>query len=318
MPLLKFALGFFVFRHILAIGYVHSAFEPFADMLTPSLLNMLFAFMFTIMPMNMSWLMIIFTITAQFSENIELATAVFLFLLFIFLFYARMAPRESILIIITLIAFHFNVPYLVPLIIGLYFPITAVIPVTIGVFVNSQIPVVFGLMPHVGALGALEDMDFVDIVTELPAAFSEVYSTLISSVTGTQDWIFTAVIFIMVIILVYFVSRQAIDFAKEIAIVSGCVMLIFGFVVTTIWVGDAPSIGIVILGTIISGALAYIVRFFDGVLDYHRAESVQFEDDVNFYHVKIIPKVTVTKQQRSVKRIRPEPDETADSGDEEV
>ena len=316
MPLLKFILGFFVFSQIMSIGYVHSAVEPFTDILTPPLLNMMLAFVFTVMPMNMNWLIIIFAVTAQFSENIELATAVFLFLLFIFLFYARMAPKESVLIIITVIAFHFNVPYIIPLIIGLYFPISAAIPVTIGVFVNAQIPVVFGLMPHVGALGDFDDMDFVDIVTELPAAFSEVYSTLIASITGTQAWIATAVIFIMVIILVYFVSRQSIDFAKEIAIVSGCVMLIFGFVVTTIFIGDAPSIGIVILGTIISGVLAYIVRFFDSVLDYHRAESVQFEDDVNYYHVKIIPKVTVTKQQRSVKRIRSDSEGAESGGDE--
>jgi len=316
MPILKFFLGFFVFRQILSIGHVHSAFAPFTDELSPLLLNMLFAFMFTIMPMSMNWLMIIFTVTVQFSENIELAIAVFLFLLFVFLFYARMAPRESILILITIIAFHFNVPYVIPLVIGLYFPISAAIPVTIGVFVNSQIPVVFGLMPHVGALGTFEDMDFVDIVTELPAAFSEVYSTLVSSITGMQSWIFTAVIFIMVIILVYFVSRQAIDFAKEIAIISGCVMLIFGFVVTTIFIGDGPSIGIMILGTIISGVLAYIVRFFDSALDYHRAESVQFEDDVNYYHVKIVPKITVSKQQRSVKRIRRDADGD-DSGEDE-
>ena len=308
MPLLRFMLGYFVFSRIMSIGYMHSAFEPFTDMASPILFNMLLAFMFTIMPMNMNWLMIILTITMQLSVNIELAVAVFLFLLFIFLFYARMAPKESILIIITIIAFQFNIPYLIPLVIGLYFPITAAIPVTIGVFVSSQIPVVFGLMPHVGTLGTFEDMDFVDIVTELPAAFSEVYSTMIASITGTQAWLFTAVIFIMVIILVYFVSRQAIDFAKEIAIVSGCVMIIFGFVVITISVGEGTGISLVILGTVLSGVLAYIIRFFDSVLDYHRAESVQFEDDVNYYHVKIIPKITVTKQQRSVKRIRPEPD----------
>ena len=207
MPLIKFLLGYFVFNQILAIGYVHSAFEPFSDMLHSMLLNTLLALMFTIMPMNLNWLVIITAITIQFSVNIELATAVFLFLFFIFLFYARMAQRESILVLVTIIAFHFNVPYLIPLIVGLYFPITAAIPVTIGVFINSQIPVVFGLMPHVGAIGTFEEMDFVDLVTELPAAFSEVYSTLISSITGTQEWLFMAVIFVMVIILVYFVSR---------------------------------------------------------------------------------------------------------------
>jgi hypothetical protein len=61
-----------------------------------------------------------------------------------------------------------------------------------------------------------------------------------------------------------------------------------------------------ILGTIICGVIAVIIRFFDGILDYQRAESVQFEDDNNYYHVRIIPKVIMTKSQRSVKRIRPQ------------
>jgi len=49
-----------------------------------------------------------------------------------------------------------------------------------------------------------------------------------------------------------------------------------------------------------------IVRCFDAILNYQRAESVQFEDDDNYYHVRIVPKVIIAKPQRVVKRIRPE------------
>ncbi|MCL2456591.1 MAG: hypothetical protein FWD19_03490, partial [Defluviitaleaceae bacterium] len=128
MPLLKFFLGFFVFSSIFSIGNANSSImEPLADSISPGLLNLLFAILFTIMPMNLTWILIILTTTVQFSANMEVAVAVLIFLLLVFLFYARMATKESILIIFTLIAFRFNIPYLVPLLAGLYFPVTAVI-----------------------------------------------------------------------------------------------------------------------------------------------------------------------------------------------
>ncbi|MCL2218132.1 MAG: hypothetical protein FWB91_14105, partial [Defluviitaleaceae bacterium] len=155
-----------------------------------------------------------------------------------------------------------------------------------------------------------------EMLAELPGRFSEVYAALVSSVTGSQTWIFTAVIFVMVIVLVHFVSRQAIDYAKEIAIALGCVMTIFGFIVAVLVTSEQISIGIMIMGTLVCGIIAAIARFFDGVLDYQRAESVQFEDDNNYYHVRIVPKVIMTKSQRVVKRIRPQP-ETEDNEDSE-
>jgi hypothetical protein len=307
LPLLKFGLGLFLFTQINSIGHAHEAFAPFADAFSPNLLVVLFAVLFTVMPMNMSWIFIILTITVQFSSNIEVAVAVFIFLMFIFLFYARMAPRESILVLFTIIAFRLNIPYVIPLIIGLYFPVTAIIPVTVGVFVNAQIPLLDGLMAPAPTIGAGEGI--ADLLTELPTAFYEVYTALMSSLGATQTWLFTAVIFAMVIILVHFISKQAIDFAKEISIALGVVVIIFGFIMLSIITTETISIGSVLLGSLLSGLLVGLVRFFDGVLDYSRAESVQFEDDNNFYHVRIIPKVIMTKSQRVVKRIRPNTDD---------
>jgi hypothetical protein len=215
-----------------------------------------------------------------------------------------MATRESILIIFTLIAFQFNVPYLLPLVAGLYFPVTAVIPVTLGVFINSQMDGLFRLMSPTAQAAA--DRDFTEMLGELPGAFSEIYTTIMNSIAFADAWIFRAIVFAMVIVLVHFVSRLAIDYAKEIAIGLGCVMMIFGFIVSVLFADGTDNIGIVVLGTIVCGLVALLIRFFDGILDYQRAESVQFEDDNNFYHVKVVPKVIMTKSQRSVKRIRPQ------------
>ncbi|MCL2386140.1 MAG: hypothetical protein FWC89_01190 [Defluviitaleaceae bacterium] len=307
LPVLKFILGWVIFSGINSIGNMHDAVSPLTEFASPTLLNLLFALLFTVMPMNMSWIFIIVAVTAQLSANLELAIATFIFLMFIFLFYARMAPKESILIVFTVIASHFNVPYLIPIMAGLYFPITAVIPVTVGVFVYAQFEEFFRLMSPAAATAATAaDRELADILTDLPDAFAGIYTTVAGSLLDTQTWLVPAIVFAMVIVLVHFVSRQAIDFAKEIAIGLGCVMTIFGFIIGVLFAESTVNIGTMILGTVICGVIAVIIRFFDGVLDYQRTESVQFEDDNNYYHVRIVPKVVMTKSQRSVKRIRPE------------
>ena len=310
LPILKFLVGWFVFASILAIGQVNPALEPFAEFMQPTMLALLFALLFTIMPMNMSWMLIILTLTLQYSANLEIAVAVFLFAMFIFLFYARMAPKESILILLTILAFHFNVPYLTPIIVGLYFPITAIIPVVVGVFVHAQIPMLEGLVASASVVGTgMADMEITELIAEMPEAFSVVYEALIRSLTMTQNWLFTAVVFAMVVLLVHFISKLAIDFAKEVAIALGCVMNIFGFVVAAFVAGANVNILSVIGLTLLSGVLVLIIRCFDAILDYNRAETVQFEDDDNFYHVRIVPKVIISKPQRVVKRIRPDKDD---------
>jgi len=308
MPMLKFLLALFVFSAIQGIGYPHESLATFMEE-TPIVLNVMFALLFTVMPANMGWLLILLSIVAQFSSNLEVAIAVMLFLLFIFIFYVRMAPKEAIVILITIIAFHFNLPYLVPILAGLYLPITVIIPITLGIFINTQIPSLFGIMHHTpSAAAGMADMEIADLLTELPEAFSVVYDTLMHSLTVTQAWLFAAIVFALVTILVYFVSRLPIDFSKEIAIVLGCLMNIFGFIVMVMADVAVVEVGTMIFMTVICGIFAWLIRWFDSILDYQRAESVQFEDDDNFYHVRVVPKVVLTKSKRVVKRIRAEDD----------
>jgi len=302
MPILKFFLGLYVFSRILAIGHTHSMFDTLNEAMSPTMLSWLFALLFVVMPVNLTWILIIFTITIQVSASIEVAVLVFLFLLLIFLFYGRMAVKESFLILFVVLAFAFNVPYLIPLIVGLYFPVTAIIPVVIGVFVSMHIPVVFNLLEAPMVID-FTDIDIPDLVTELPGVFTEAYTSVLAGFDNFS-WVFVAFIFAIVIILVYLVSRQAIDYSREIAIGLGCAVTIFGYILMSVGNHTDVSILSVILWVIVCGIIAVLIRLFDSVLDYQRAESVQFEDENNFYHVKVIPKVIMTKPKRVVRRIR--------------
>jgi len=292
---LKFIVGLFVFNAIMGIDHIHPALGGYAETLTSTLVVWLLALLFTVMPTSLSWLVIVLTVTLQVSATVELAAVVFLFLLFVFLFYARMAPRESILILFTMMAFHFNVPYLIPLLVGLYFPVSAIIPVTLGVFIYAQLPTLFELM---APTATLVDVELGDLPAMLPEIAGDVYATLLSGIGVSQEWLITAVVFALVIILVHVTGRQAIDFAKEIAIALGVLMTIFGFIMAVIVAEDTTiRIGGMMFMAIVCGLIALLIRLFDCVLDYNRAESVQFEDDDNYYHVRIVPKMVPTKPQ---------------------
>jgi len=311
LPILKFLLGLFIFSRILSIGFAHEILEPFFDIVSSTMLTWLFALLFTVMPANLSWLLIILSITSQISASIELAVAVFLFLFLIFLFYGRMAAKESYIILFAVLASIFNIPYLVPLVIGLYFPVTAIIPVVIGVFISANIPIVMDLLePTAIDFG---DMDISGIITELPTVFTDAYATFAARFGESTAWVLEAVVFAMVIIVVYFVSRQAIDWSKEIAIGLGVFVIIMGFILMVVFDNAEISVFSMIMWSILCGIIAMLVRLFDSVLDYQRAESVQFEDDNNYYHVRVVPKVIMTKPKRVVRRIRPD----SEPGDEE-
>ena len=68
-------------------------------------------------------------------------------------------------------------------------------------------------------------------------------------------------------------------------------------------VGVTVSIGGVILGGLVSLALAFVLKFFVFSVDYTRTERLQFEDDEYYYYVKAVPKVTLSVPEKTVKKI---------------
>jgi hypothetical protein len=193
---------------------------------------------------------------------------------------------------------HFGVPYIIPLAAGLYFSVTAVIPVAIGVFIAKFIPQIETIIL------TTQTADL--IIADMPDIFGDVYSAFTNALAASGDWVFTAFIFAMVTILVYVVSRLSVDFAKEIAIGLGCALMIFSYIMASVVADMNVNLLNVIVMTLLCGLLAEFARLFDPILDYQRAESVQFEDDNNYYYVRVVPKIQLTKSKRTVKRIRPQ------------
>ena len=59
----------------------------------------------------------------------------------------------------------------------------------------------------------------------------------------------------------------------------------------------------VIIGSVISFVIAYLLQLLVFSVDYSRTENTQFEDDEYYYYVKAVPKINVTAPEMNVKRI---------------
>jgi hypothetical protein len=130
---------------------------------------------------------------------------------------------------------------------------------------------------------------------------------LFNNVLSNQDWIFTAFIFSMVVLAVYGISRINLDFSKDISIGLGALLTILSFLIAHFLADMNVQIGEIVLFVVLSAVIAVIVRFFDVVLDYSKSERVEFEDEENYYYVKVIPKVLLSRRARLMRYQEQEP-----------
>ncbi|MDR1558292.1 MAG: hypothetical protein LBS84_01105 [Clostridiales bacterium] len=294
----KLLVGVVIFSVLSNIGEYSAGFAAFFTSPLALPITMLLGILYVVLPTTMSYALMVAVIGIQLSSNIEVAALTVLFLLCLLFFYIRLAPKESILILLTIAAFYFKIPYLVPLLAGLYCGVTALIPIGVGVFLWDLLPVMKLLLTYKTA-----GLD----VMEMPNTLGELLPAIFDNVLAHQEWIFTAFIFAMVVLAVYGISRINLDYAKDISVGLGAVLTVVSFIIANVLAGMEVDIPSTILYVVISAIIAEIARFFDVVLDYSRSERVEFEDEDNYYFVKVVPKVLLAKRAHSnVARAREE------------
>jgi len=295
--LLKFFIGVVIFYVLTNIGFCASGLEKF---FTPPLalpIIMILGILYVILPPTISYAIMIAIIGIQLSAYTEIALLSVLFLLCLLFFYVRLAPKESILILFTIAAYYLKIPYLIPLLAGLYYSVTALIPIAIGAFLWSLLPVMSDILKTAPTAG-LNVMD-------MPKTLAVIMPVLFGDIISNQEWIFTAFIFAMVVLAVYGISHINLDYSKEISIALGAVLTIVSFVIASVLADMPVNIWNIIFYVIICAAVAEIIHFFDIVLDYSRSERVQFEDEDNYYFVKVVPKILLTKKANVKRAARP-------------
>ncbi len=126
-------------------------------------------------------------------------------------------------------------------------------------------------------------------------------------IKNKEMWIMI-IAFAVVIMLVYFIRRLSVEHAWTIAIVVGgiadmLILLVGELVIAT---ETSISIGVMIIMSLLSIAIVYVLHFMILSVDYSRTEFVQFEDDEYYYYVKAVPKINVVAPEKTVKKINKE------------
>lgn len=196
------------------------------------------------------------------------------------------APGYQSAVFFVPMLFFLKVPFLIPLVLGLMAPISSLVPMLFGILL-------YYLMDYVSSTaGVLADS------TEA-AGMSARFIQLIDGLKNNHTLMIVAAAFSITLIMVYVIHRLSIDYAWAIAVAAGMVtnlvLVLFGVASSSNKAGMTAAF--VIISSIVSGVIAFVIQFMVFAVDYKRTDYAQFEDDEYYYYVKAVPKVRVAEKE---------------------
>ena len=126
---------------------------------------------------------------------------------------------------------------------------------------------------------------------------------LIDNVVRNKEMLLMAVAFALTLLIVYVVRCMSIDYAWSIAIGTGAVVELVVLLIGSMIFSVSLKLLGVLAGCVVSAGLAFLLQLTVFSMDYSRTEYVQFEDDEYYYYVKAVPKVVLSKPEKTVKKI---------------
>ncbi len=219
----------------------------------------------------------------------ELSLIVLIVFGIVYYLFVRFTPKLGYLLVAIPILYILKVPFVIPIVAGLILSPISIAPVSCGVLIYY----LFDLIKN----------NFTVITSSAPEELIQTYIYLVNAILFNKLMLLTIIVFACVILTTYFIGRMSIDHVWDIAIVAGATVNILVFLIGDLILNITTNLIGMLIGTIISAGIVYIIQFFRITVDYSRVEKVQFEDDEYYYYVKAVPKITVTTPEVNVKRI---------------
>ena len=209
--------------------------------------------------------------------------------LVMYIFYLRLAPKMAVIVLLTPIAYFLKIPYVIPVACGLMASPGSLVAIICGALVCH-------MMEYVKKAAAnIEGADIKSLLSQATDYVSKVFQ-------NKELWVMI-IAFIICFFVVFTLRRASIDHAWKVAVVAGTVANVVVIVTGDIALGVHSSYGTLVGGSIVNLVVGLVLEIFFFSVDYTRGERLQFEDDEYYYYVKAIPKVSVTKPEKTVKRI---------------
>lgn len=282
-PLGKFLLA------LIALLMINSS-TGYMERLNSMSIVLIVALMCSFLPTNFTIICAAgFIIAHLYSLSMECALVALILFLILALVYFRFSPRDAVIVLLLPMCFCLKIPYVIPICAGLLSSPVSAVAVACGIVVYYMVSYVSG---NVSGLSALEAEDM-----------SGRFRYVVDGFLKNKTMAVVVVAFAVTVIIVYLIRRLSIDHSWTIAIVTGTItqmlVLLLGALLMD---ADVSMVGIIV-GSLISAGIASVVEFVMFQMDYSRTENVQFEDDEYYYYVKAVPKVILSKPEKTVKKI---------------
>ena len=223
------------------------------------------------------------------SVSLEMALILAVLLIMVVVLYYGFQPGDSYLLLLTPIFFHLKIPYAIPLLAGLSGSLVSVVPVSCGVFLYYIIQYV---KQNAGVLTNDASLDII-----------QKYMQIIRNMMPNNFMMAMIVTCAVGILVVYLLRMLSVDYAWQIAIVAGALAQLAVVFVSDFLFDVSVPMAELLVGTLVSIALAEVYHFLIFAVDYSRTEYLQFQDDDYYYYVKAVPKITVSAPDVKVQKI---------------
>lgn len=203
-------------------------------------------------------------------------------LLAVLLLYFAFASRQAWAMLLTILGLFFHVPCIVPISFGLMGSTMSAAGMAAGT-------VFYYTLLTIGKLGGAS----VDLAMAKQSTAEKILAELqimIDTLLGEQEMILMLVVLLAVFAVVFLARRMAMKHAWKVAIAAGTViylvLMMAGYMMLHLEIG----ILWILIGTLISAAVAFLLEQLFFNLDYRKIENLQFEDNDYYYYVEAVPK----------------------------
>ena len=262
----------------------------FSDIIANPIMTIVLSLICMLLPMPMIVVLAtIVTIVQVVTVSVGMAIVFLILFVVLYAFYFRFAPGKALILLLTPIAFMFQIPVVIPIVFGLVGSPICILPITAGT-------VIFYTVDFVKTNGSLfTSVGDMDLLTQI--------GTYVQAIFANREMWCVIIASAVCLLLVYSVRRLSVDYAWEIAIIAGTLgninVMAYGYIVMDIQLSYVS----LIVGSLVGILIALLLKFLVLSVDYTRTEYLQFEDDEYYYYVKAVPKAAVSIPEKTVKRI---------------
>ena len=224
----------------------------------------------------------------MYALSLEVCIVALILFILMYILYFRFSPKNEYGVLLTPICFGLNIPFVMPVGMGLLRELYSMFSLVCGIVLYFFLN---GVKQNETTLGGVDEKD---------AATSKIVVAL-NQLLGNREMYLVLAIMVVTLVIVYIIRKMSIEHAWAVAIIFGILFEAVGMIAGDMVLGISGKTITILVGSIISCVIAFVIQFLFFNLDYSRTERLQFEDD-EYYYVKAVPKAIVAGTDKKVTR----------------